>query len=289
MKKDESRILKKVAATIKSIDEKNYIVEALISSETKDRDGEIILRSAWVNGLGEYKKHPILLSSHSYWRLTDQIGKALEVRVEAEGLVAKFQYFVGQGNPEADWAFKLAQEGIAAYSVGFRAKDWVHGDPQQEIGRIFTDVELMEVSQVLIPSNPDALQRNYKDPVEKEMVAIAIKKFGWKDIAPVSQLPDPPPLSTLPANPDQMGYDPEKHKAMIMECMRACLAEHIVKIEACIKETVSSCLPVFDDPETGKHYSALLFKKDPAANAPESIVKEVTKTTVENLKKLFQK
>lgn len=288
----KDRILKTFTSTIKSIDEKNHTIDALISNETKDRDGEIILRTAWINGLLEYLKHPILLSSHSYHKLTFQIGKAIDVKVTAEGLVAKFQYFVGAGNPEADWAFTLAKEGIAAYSVGFRAKDWIEGDYNAGVGRVFTDVELMEVSQVLIPSNPDALQRNSKDPVEKQLTEMAIKHFKWekKEEPPAIVLPEPPVSSTLPAQPEMMQYDPEKHKVMIMDCMRAAWAEYMPQIEACIKDTINSCLVVHDEPNGGKHYSKLLFsKKDQRTIVPESTVAEVTKTTVENLKKLFQK
>lgn len=83
---------------------------------------------------------------------------------------------VGQGNEQADWGFTLAANGRAAYSVGFipdmdKAKDLSGG------GLEFNGQRLLEVSHVVVPSNPNALQamkmlKDYKvlDPVISEMV-----------------------------------------------------------------------------------------------------------------------
>ncbi|HOA84217.1 MAG TPA: hypothetical protein PKV92_09355, partial [Thermodesulfovibrio thiophilus] len=93
--------------------------------------------------------------------------------------IAKFKYFVGEGNPEADWAFKLASKGIAAYSVGFIPYQYTTDeaeikkllgstDKSDMPNLVYKDVELLEISQVLVPANPSALLLSYKsvsDPV----------------------------------------------------------------------------------------------------------------------------
>lgn len=167
-KKKESEIvktLKTYRGVIKAVDVESHTVEVLVSTNSIDRHLEIVLPEAFKKRLKEYKDHPILLSSHDYWDLMKQIGEAVSVKITDEGLVAKFKYYVGKGNPEADWAFMLASEGVAAYSVGFIAHEWEDVQlsteewlARKKARRIYKDVELIEISQVLVPSNRDAVQ-----------------------------------------------------------------------------------------------------------------------------------
>lgn len=164
---DGQKVNKQFVAEIKAIDKKNYTVEAVVSDESVDRYKEVVLADAYIKDLPTYKKHPILLSSHDYDGLTKQIGEAEYIAVEGKKLKAKFKYYVGEGNPEADWAWILATKRIAAYSVGFigHTSMWKEDYPDHEIfqgknapNRAFTRAELLEISQVLVPANTAALQ-----------------------------------------------------------------------------------------------------------------------------------
>lgn len=163
--KNIKNIKKSFIGGIRSVDSEKFMVEAVMSDETKDRYDEVIKASAWKKHLNTFKKHAVLLSSHSYGGLRNQIGVWEKVWVEENALVGRAKYFVGEGNPEADWAFKLVEKGIAAFSVGFIAheyetipwEEWEKNKKQPR--RVFTEVELLETSQVLIPANPSALQR----------------------------------------------------------------------------------------------------------------------------------
>ena len=166
------KVIKTHIGEIRGVDEKNFTVEAVVSDETIDRYQEVIKIEAWKKGLGAYKKHGPLLSSHNYGSLLNQIGVAERVRVEDDKLVAKFRYFVSQGNSEADWAFHLAKQGLAAYSVGFLPRpggyetaSWDDEDVKagKKPCRTYTDVELLEISQVTVPANPSALQKSMND------------------------------------------------------------------------------------------------------------------------------
>src|SRR4030066_242306 len=128
------------AGKVKSVNEKDFTVLATVSDETIDRSGEVIQVSAWVNRLENYKKHPILLSSHNYYGLLNQIGMAKELMI-GDSFDVEFKYFVGEGNPEADWAFNLAKKGIVAFSVGFYPKAWVDGDRESGVRRTYTDAK----------------------------------------------------------------------------------------------------------------------------------------------------
>ena len=87
--------------------------------------------------------------------------------VKGKKLEGVARYYVGQGNPEADWAFVLASEGKAAFSVGFipdmeKAKERESSRGGGGFFRSpmeFQGQELIEVSQVNVPANSAALQK----------------------------------------------------------------------------------------------------------------------------------
>ncbi len=161
-------------------------IHAVVSTENKDRDGDIIRQAGW--DLGHFNAHPVLLTSHDYRSLLSQIGEWEDMKVTgAKGLgdgpqlegVAR--YYVGEGNPEADWGFKLAAKGMAAYSVGFipdmgKAEE-IKGEDSFFTNFEFKGQELLEVSAVTIPSNREALQSMAKSmaPRDFELVMDIIK------------------------------------------------------------------------------------------------------------------
>jgi len=171
--KDNNKIVKTYFAKTIDIDNDDYTVKAIISDESIDRYGDVIKLDAWAKSLDTFMKHPVLVSSHNYGKLIYNIGIIKNLEIDPEkGLVATMKYFVGEGNDEADWGFFLAKNGVAAYSVGFRPKpkgtitnDWDDEDVRagKKPYRIFTDVELLEVSQVIVPANANALQESIKN------------------------------------------------------------------------------------------------------------------------------
>lgn len=178
------KILKVVRAEVKDIDTEKHTLTAIISTKKVDRDGDVVDPVAFKDRLKVYREHPVLLSSHNYSDLRKQIGKATKVTVDDNEVTANFEYFVGQGNPEADWAWVLAQKGIASYSIGFIGHkfDWLKekdADGNERVtGRKFTDIELLETSQVLVPSNRGALQMGLNEAREQaELCEMAIKSI----------------------------------------------------------------------------------------------------------------
>jgi hypothetical protein len=189
----EKRVVKFVRAKVANIDEERCEVDAVVSTGAIDRDREIIMPSAWGAKLAYYMEHPVLLDSHNYDNVRSQIGKAVSVTSDQSGLKCRFQYFAGQGNASADWAWYLAKNGEAMYSVGFIPGDEVPYDdlptPMQaevnsgKLRRVFNDVELLEVSQVVVGSNRGALQVIGNSAPEGDVAAYAAavqKRFGDK-------------------------------------------------------------------------------------------------------------
>jgi hypothetical protein len=173
-------------AQVKAVNEAKKTVKVVMSNESLDRYKEIILAESWKKRLNRYKKHPILLSSHSYNKLTNQIGLAEHIGVVDGNLETDFRYFAGEGNPEADWGWFLAKNGIAAFSVGFlphkelsddEVADYCKANKIKETPRrIYSDVELLECSQVLVPANADAMQLDEFSDEDQIMVRSLIDK-----------------------------------------------------------------------------------------------------------------
>jgi HK97 family phage prohead protease len=153
-------IYKTFRPEIKSSDENTGVVDMLIpmSTASVDRDNESIDPLGWRKSLPAFRKRPVLLSSHNYGDLRKQIGEFTQIKVTEDGLFARPKYYVGEGNEEADWAFKLASKGMAAFSVGFIPKAWTDGDGEKGPRRTYTEQELLEISHVVVPSNRDAIQ-----------------------------------------------------------------------------------------------------------------------------------
>ena len=163
---------------IKILDKAAGRISAVVSTESVDRDGDIIRQAHW--DLAHFKAHPILLSSHNYRGLTNQIGEWTDMRIEGKQLVGDALYYLNQGNQEADWGFVLASKGRAAFSVGF-VPDMAQAKTIESHGNMayeFQGQELLEVSQVTVPSNADALQSLKGIGLHPEMDTLVTEVLG---------------------------------------------------------------------------------------------------------------
>ena len=99
-----------------------------------------------------------------------------------------FNYYAGEGNKEADWAWFLASNGNAMYSVGYMPHKRLIADAipeeyrksNEDLRALYTDNELLEVSQVVVGSNRGALQMGIKSPTmeQTQYCFDIIKTFG---------------------------------------------------------------------------------------------------------------
>lgn len=131
---------------VKSVNEDGTIT-VVASDETVDRHGETIKVDGW--DLKNFKKNAVMLVSHNWSDLP--IGKWLKPRVEDNKLLmdAKFS----ETSSKATEVLNLVKEGILnTVSVGLIVKDRDEKDPS-----IITKAELLEVSWVSLPANPNAM------------------------------------------------------------------------------------------------------------------------------------
>ena len=200
------------ASFAKVLDEKTGRVSAVVSSESVDRDGDVIRAEGW--DMRNFNAHPVLLANHDYSSLRSQIGVWEKMEVHGDVMVGQARFFIGKGNEEADWAFQLAKEKQLAFSVGFipdmeKAVPLHKGDSYGVQGMEYKGQELLEVSAVTVPSNPDALQRLVKSAglasvvreIAEERLTVPEEKYMLKAIGdePVEGDPEEEEEEAAPA------------------------------------------------------------------------------------------
>lgn len=138
---------------IKEYDEAERTITMVGSTETADRVGDIV-KMAGVD-LTNYKKNPIILFNHDYDK---PIGKALDVQVIDNKLVFKIQFADTDFGREIYYLLKNGY--MNASSIGFIGKEY---EPNDFGGITFTKIELLELSIVSVPCNPNAIVQLRKD------------------------------------------------------------------------------------------------------------------------------
>lgn len=150
--------------TIKQIGEpEERILRFIGSDETPDRDGDVISVEGW--DLKNYRLNPVFLWAHDY--SIPPVGKAINVGVKGKKLMFEIQFPEKGIYPFADLVYNLYKGGfLNATSVGFVGKQAAERDdkeaedaPPWQVGVKFTQQELLELSAVPVPSNPQAVQQ----------------------------------------------------------------------------------------------------------------------------------
>ena len=107
--------------------------------------------------LETYRKNPVVQNAHSYCSLADTIGKSIITEVRGDHLFQRIQFAVEE-NPIAKVAYGLYRGGfLKAVSVGFIPLRWENGSKEAGYRKKYVEQELIEVSAVSIPANPNAL------------------------------------------------------------------------------------------------------------------------------------
>lgn len=151
---------------MRSFDEKTRTVEFIISDNTTDRYGDIVNQD-W--DLKNYWNNPVLLWGHDPSQIDNVLGKCLEINTQEEDdrmlTTAKFQLAEAGTSKGVDTVFKLIQQGILrTVSVGFISHEIAQAENQKgETQNILKGNELLEVSVVPIPANPNAIALSYED------------------------------------------------------------------------------------------------------------------------------
>lgn len=154
-----------------------------VSSTQRARDGGVIPVDEWRTD--NFKRHPVILASHDYSLFP--IGMAENLTSDEDGLLADIVLH-GQ-NAASREAIAILDAGFPiATSVGFRPASVDHPDSRSSDPYTFRDVELLEISLVSVPSDPNALaMRSIQDAILAGMID------GHRRVIDREQLADPTP------------------------------------------------------------------------------------------------
>ncbi len=138
-----------MAKKIKGYVEKNedgVLTVAVASSEKEDRHGDVLKSTGW--DLENFKRNPVIQWAHD--PTTPAIGKVEEIEVKDNKLYFKPKFAV-KASKLAREVYELYKEGVLrAFSVGYR-------ELERDSKGDTTGMELLEISSVNVPANPDAL------------------------------------------------------------------------------------------------------------------------------------
>ncbi|HXU75613.1 MAG TPA: HK97 family phage prohead protease [Methylomirabilota bacterium] len=136
------------------------VLDFIASNECLDRYDEIVTASGW--DLENYRRNPVFQNAHQYGDILFTLGKALLTEVRAGCLFQRIE-FATEANPMAKIAYGLYRgKFLNAVSVGFIPLRWENGSAESGFRRKYLEQELLEVSAVGIPANPEALQLGLK-------------------------------------------------------------------------------------------------------------------------------
>ena len=141
-----------------------------ISTGTVDRELDSIALQGW--DLTAFKRNAVVLWQHNSDRLP--IGRAQNVQIEGNALKATVEFIPAdtpEGGQFAESVYRLCRGGfLQATSVGFRPLKWEYSkDPARDNGGWFPGIdfeqqELVELSVVTVPANPEALMEPQQMP-----------------------------------------------------------------------------------------------------------------------------
>lgn len=154
---------KRAMGRVKSVSVEDRTVEAWVTTNDLDRDGEVVEPKSFEERIGTFKANPLFLWMHQPFAAP--LGKVLELEIQAEKVGALIQFRdsaekVGTDGPSPNEALKMYADGtLTSFSIGFRVHEYKAGyrreDGTREPLRI-TKAELYEVSAVTVPANPKA-------------------------------------------------------------------------------------------------------------------------------------
>lgn len=152
-------------AVAETLDEEKRTVEATITSDRVDRDGEIVRPEAFKDTIGTFLDNPVVLWMHD--PRTPPIGAIDELEIREDRIDAKPVRFRESGKSQlADDLFDLVAQGmLRKFSIGFRVLPggvkFEQDDDGNDLPPEIVLAELLEVSLVTVPSNVDAGAKDF--------------------------------------------------------------------------------------------------------------------------------
>ena len=165
--------------------EKGTLIKGYASTPTVDRGSDVVEPEAFRHSIAkEYRDNPIILFQHKNDR---PIGRVEDMRIDSNGLYVEGVIVDNDIEP------KIQAGILGTFSIGYipkhaeyRDKDGILLDPEKDymriwdeegVTRVIKELDLVEISVVTVPMNPDARftlsksVKNYFDLQKKEFLS----------------------------------------------------------------------------------------------------------------------
>ena len=146
--------------TVEAREAENGQITVIASTPAVDRMGDIV-EAPW--DLSRFKSNPVIQWAHNYE--LPPIGRATSIGVEDGILMATIEFDESEENPLGRTVASQMRRGfLNAVSVGFQPRDSIKRSALDvddlryaDRGMVFRNSELLELSVVAIPANPQAV------------------------------------------------------------------------------------------------------------------------------------
>ena len=187
MPKLMTKMEKAYSVIVKAVEGLNRTLRFTASTESIDRDGEMLQVDGWV--LDNFRKNPVILWAHQYDE--PAIGKAVNISAANGELIIDVEFADAETNPFADIVYRLYMGGfMSAVSVGFIPIEWEQGKKDGEPKRKYTKQELLELSCVPVPSNPEAVMQSLQASRTAKVIKLKELKLVEKSLEAKTDAPE---------------------------------------------------------------------------------------------------
>lgn len=195
------------ASELKRHTDGRTLYRAVATTPTLDRYGEVVLPKGAI--VENFLKNPVMLGSHNY--MASSVGHVVNLELNEEQMIFEFVFSGDQQGQELESKFKAGD--MNAFSIGFKPKAkvdlWSPWEDMPEIKevtveypdgsdgkidltryehvpyRVYNKWELLEISAVSVPANPDALLLRQAEDIIRRVAEQnpAMKSFVQDELA----------------------------------------------------------------------------------------------------------
>lgn len=131
--------------------------KVVASTEDIDRSWEIIKVNGWKRG--NFMKNPVIIANHIY-KIENIVGKATSIYVKDHQLIIEWVF--AESNP----LWKLLSDLYEEWMVKTVSVWFIPNKRDEKNPKIISEAELLELSFVAVPCNPNALSLDQKSLLE---------------------------------------------------------------------------------------------------------------------------
>lgn len=268
--------------------EKGILRGVIGSDETIDRYGEIVDSNSWQ--LDHYNDNPILLWAHnlSFGEDRPAIGKSLRTWVENKQLKFDLQFDMADEFAAGIYRKYTPDNGgpfLRMFSVGFipHIIEQVHDDANPKLRAVLKNNELLELSAVPVPANPNAssqlrmnsfLTRTWDEMlIDAEKTAEHLKEAAKEE-------PEKP-TTEEPIKPEEPAADPKPADEESEEAKTEAIASRVAtKVLPQLTKAITDVVIEAHKPKEDKGGSSS-EPKNPQLGRKSSLVRVLRATTRE--------